>query len=368
MSKKVLSLLGLIIVVFLWGIAPVISKYLFDNNFYSPALLVAVRGLLSCVAMFFIILFTGGFKEISKSFWVCIPIGLVVSGCFILTIALNSSLVNVIRGLATMLLLVCFLLLLGKNKTEIKKSYWICIPAGLILGAAYLFQFIGLETTTPAKNTFLESLSCVAVPICMFILVREKPSFASIAAALACVFGSFVLCGQGWDFTAMFIAPTLGDILSSIGGIFFGIDIAFTKVFAKNRNSWLYVFFQLLILTIMSFAYALPFEHNLYFSCKWTHLLILLFIGIVCTAICWVLRTICIKSVSAVTCSVLMPMSAVIATITSIIFRMESFSWNVIVGGIIITLSIILSGVYDAKVEKKQKEKELSNNESNQSI
>ena len=280
-KKKLLSIIGLIIVVVLWGIAPVISKYLFNHNYYSPALLVGTRGLLSCVAMLVFILVTHGFKEVNK-------------------------------------------------------SYWICIPAGFILGIAYLLQFIGLETTTPAKNTFLESLSCIAVPICMFILVREKPSLANVLAVIGVIIGSFVLCGNGLDFSSMFTSPTIGDILSSIGGIFFGIDIAFTKVFAKNKNAWVFVFFQLIVLTIMSFAYALPFEKNLAMSWKFTHILILLVLGVLCTAVCWVLRTISIRNVSAVTCAVLMPMSAVIAALTSMIFRVEEFSWNVIVGGLII--------------------------------
>ena len=297
-KKKILSLIGLIIVVILWGIAPVVSKYLFDNHYYSPALLVATRGLLSCFAMFFFILFTGGFKEINK-------------------------------------------------------TYLICIPAGVFLGCAYLFQFIGLDSTTPAKNTFLESMSCIAVPITMFILIREKPTVPSILAALACLAGSFILCGNGWDFTAMFKAPTIGDLLSCIGGIFFGIDIAFTKVFAKGKDSMVYVFFQLLILTAMSFAYAIPFEKGLAFSWQFTDLIQVVFLGVVCTALCWVLRTSCIKNVSAVTCAVLMPMSAVVATLTSIVCHMESFSWNVIVGGLIITLAIIISGVFDAKQERK---------------
>ena len=298
-KKKVISLLMLILVVFLWGITPIISKYLLDNDFYSPALLVAVRGLVSCLVMLVLILITKGFKDANK-------------------------------------------------------SYWICIPAGVILGLAYLFQFIGLDTTTPAKNTFLESLSCIAVPICMLIFIREKPTIASIFAAIFCVVGSFILCGKGWDFSAMFTSPTVGDILSAIGGIFFGFDIAFTKVFAKGKNPWVYVFFQLVILTVMSFAYALPFEKNLAFSWHYLNILIVLFLGIVCTALCWVMRTISIKNVSAVTCAVLMPMSAVIATFVSIILRMEEFSWNVVIGGLVITLAIVLSGVYEALQEKKQ--------------
>ena len=302
-KTKILSFTGLLLVVLLWGIAPVVSKYLFDNNFYSPALLVAVRGLLAVIAMFFFILFTGGFKDFSK-------------------------------------------------------KYWIALPAGIILGAAYLFQFIGLESTTPAKNTFLETLSCIAVPICMFIFVREKPTWMTLVSIVIVLIGAFILCGNGWDFTAMFTAPTTGDILSAIAGIFFGIDIAVTKVFAKDKNAWLFVFIQLIVLTIMSFIYALPFEKNLAFSWDWKNLLILVFLGVGCTAICWVLRTICIKNVSAVTCSVLMPMSAVIATFTSVICRVEEFSWNTVVGGVIITFAIIISGLYEAKVIDKEKNEE----------
>lgn len=304
-KKRVLSLIGLIVVVILWGIAPVVSKYLFDNSFYSPALLVAVRGLLSCIAMLVFILITKGFEDVNK-------------------------------------------------------TYLICIPAGIFLGLAYLFQFIGLDSTTPAKNTFLESISCITVPVCLFIMVREKPTIPSIIAAVCCLIGSFVLCGKGFDFTEMFTSPTIGDILSAIGGIFFGVDIAFTKVFAKNKNPFVYVFFQLIILTIMSFAYALPFERPLFFSWAFPNIMILIFLGVICTAVCWVLRTICIKNVSAVTCAVLMPMAAVIATITSILCRTEEFSWNVVVGGLIITLAIVISGIFDARAENKAKLKEAN--------
>lgn len=307
-KKNIISFLGLFLVVILWGLAPIMGKYLFDRDYISPALLVAVRGLLSIVAMLVVILVTKGFKALDK-------------------------------------------------------SYWICIPAGIILGCAYLFQFIGLDSTTPAKNTFLESLSCIAVPLCLFILTREKPNVISIVAAFACLIGSFVLCGNGFDFSGFFTTPTIGDVLSAIGGIFFGIDIAFTKVFAKGKNTWVYVFFQLIILTIMSFIYAFTLEKGLTMSWELVPILTYIVMGVVCTAVCWVLRTKCIENVSAVTCAVLMPMSAVIATIISVICQMEEFSWNVVIGGIIITLSIILSGIYDAKLEQKHKKEALEQNE-----
>ena len=303
----------MVLCVLLWGLAPLAGKYLFDEGAFSPALLIALRGVISVVLMGLFLLFTGRFRKLNK-------------------------------------------------------SYWICLPAGLILGAAYLFQFIGLESTALSKNTFLESFSVIAVPLSIWILTRKRPGFASAVASLLCLGGAFVLCGNGMDFSALFTTPTLGEGFSAIGGLLFGVNIAFTKVFVKDKDPFLYVFIQLLVMSVISFAYALPFEKGLSYSLEFRHIMVLLFLAVICTVGCWILRTVSIKRVSAVTCAVLNPMSAVIATILSISLSFEPFSWNVIVGGAIILLAVFLSGIYDAIEEKRHAHKEvpLSIDESSQ--
>ena len=121
-------------------------------------------------------------------------------------------------------------------------------------------------------------------------------------------------------------------------------------------------------MSVISFAYALPFEKGLSYSLEFRHIMVLLFLAVICTVGCWILRTVSIKRVSAVTCAVLNPMSAVIATILSISLSFEPFSWNVIVGGAIILLAVFLSGIYDAIEEKRHAHKEvpLSIDESSQ--
>ena len=123
-------------------------------------------------------------------------------------------------------------------------------------------------------------------------------------------------------------------------------------MFCKDKDPLLYVFFQLVILTVVAAGYSFIFEANVFkefaFSFDILNILQVIFLGVVCTALCWVMRTISIKNVSAVTCAVLMPMAAVVATLTSIIFKMEQFSWNVVIGGLVITLAIVISGVWDA--------------------
>ena len=301
-KKRVISFIALVIVVILWGVVPVIGKYLFNNSFYSPALLIAVRGLIATITMVLFILITKQYKVLNK-------------------------------------------------------SYLICIPAGLILGAAYLFQFIGLETTTTSKNTFLESFSVIATPITLLIIIKEKPSVATIISCILCLVGAFFLCGDGWDFSSLFKAPTKGDIYSAIGGALFGVNIAFTQVFAKNKNPFVYVSIQMGILTIMSFIYSLAFERPLLFSWDIKNIFIVLFLAIICTAGCWIVRTNSVKNINATTIAVMNPMSAVIATSIAIIIGQENFNFNLLVGALIIIASILISSFAQIKKDKLEEER-----------
>ena len=232
---KPIAFITLLIVVALWGVAPVISKSIFDGALYSPGILIALRGLFSIIAMAIII--NKGFKKVNK-------------------------------------------------------SYLICIPAGIILAAAYIFQFVGLKYTVPSKNAFLENISCITIPIFMFIFIREKPTWYSIVSAVVCVIGSLFLVGNGFDFLSFFKSGDIrGDGLSAIGGLFFGLDIAFTKVFCKDKDPLLYVFFQLVVLTVVATGYSLIFETFVFeefaISFEILDLLQVIFLGVVCTALCW---------------------------------------------------------------------------------
>lgn len=295
-KKKLVSFITLVVIVILWGITPVIGKYLFNNSFDSPALLIAVRGLIATFVMAFFVIITKQYKVIDK-------------------------------------------------------SYLICIPAGIILGSAYLFQFIGLETTTTSKNTFLESFSVIATPITLLIMIKEKPSLWTIISCILCLTGAFILCGDGWDFSELFKTPSLGDIFSSIAGALFGVNIAFTQVFAKKKNPFVYVTIQMSILTVISFIYSLIFERPLLFSWDYRNILLVLFLALFCTAFCWIGRTYAVENISATTIAVMNPMSAVIATSIAIIIGQESFNFNLLVGAIIIVISILISSFAQIKKE-----------------
>ena len=67
------------------------------------------------------------------------------------------------------------------------------------------------------------------------------------------------------------------------------------------------------------------------------------------------------KTIDAVTVSVLVPLSAVVASVLSIAFKMEEFTWNLLIGGLIILLSIAVSAIFDYR--KGCKSTAIDNNE-----
>ena len=312
---RIISFLVLVAVVALWGVAPVVSKTAFDS--FSPGMLIALRGVLAIITMAIII---------------------------------------------------------NKNFKKINKSYLICIPAGVFLAAAYIFQFVGLKYTVPSKNTFLENISCITIPLFMFIFVREKPTWYSVVSALVCVVGSLLLVGNGFNFTTFFNSGSLlGDGLSAVGGLFFGLDIAFTKVYCKDKDPLIYVFLQICVMTVISFIYAFVFEgqvfHTLTYSFDIRSVLMVVFLGVICTAVCWVSRAWAMRYVDAMTVSLLVPLSAVVASILSIAYMIEEFTLNLLVGGLVILISIAISAIFDYRrgCKADRNEEVIESNEPNQS-
>jgi drug/metabolite transporter (DMT)-like permease len=80
-KTKTIAFITLLIVVTLWGIAPVISKTIFESDVYSPGILIAMRGLFSIIAMAIVI--NKGFKKVNKSYLICIPAGIILAAAYI---------------------------------------------------------------------------------------------------------------------------------------------------------------------------------------------------------------------------------------------------------------------------------------------
>ncbi len=294
-KQKTIWFLALLLVVLLWGLSPINANFLLANYFAAP---------------------------------------------------FYSTAVGIIAFTSLLLINIKKLKLLNKN------YFKLAIPTGIILGLAELVQKIGLPLTTPAKYAFLEQLSVVVVPILMFIFTKEKPTIFKILGAILCLAGSFILSGV--NFSSGEIAFGLGELLCSLAGVMFGVNIAMTGAFSKKLDSALYVMIQMGVYIFVGIGYALisslpvfggSFETSFYF--KLTPLSVTLLVGatLLCSTLCWILRTNCMKYIDATIIAIVTPCSAVVTGVVSVFLGTDSFSSSLLIGGLVAIFAVIISGL-----------------------
>ena len=276
----------------------------------------------------------------------------------------SASLYNAALGLvaAIALMVICA----PKLKTLHKGYFLLAVPTGAFNAIASLLQKIGLKYTTETQYAFLENLSCIVVPFLLFFFIKKKPSITTICACILCLVGSFVLnCSKdGLSFG-------IGEILCALAGLCYGVNIAATGVFAKKMNAGLYVMIQMWVQAILSFAIAFclryitingaPIEPT-FFSWEAKHIWALIALALGSSTLCWLIRTSVMKYINPSAVAVIMPCSAVVTSVLSVIWGKGSLTLPLVLGASIGFIAAVLSGVADV-LDARQKPKEIQEKE-----
>jgi drug/metabolite transporter (DMT)-like permease len=69
------------------------------------------------------------------------------------------------------------------------------LAAGIVLGAGYAFQTIGLQYTTPSVSAFITYLCVVFVPLLSTLVFRKPPHLLTVAGVVIAVVGLVLLTG-----------------------------------------------------------------------------------------------------------------------------------------------------------------------------
>ncbi len=246
--------------------------------------------------------------------------------------------------------LVCVLtmLLISIKKLKLlnKEYFKVALTTGLFYAAACVMQQVGLEKTTPARYAFLENLSCLVVPFLVWLLTKKRPRVLEFVGAGLCLISAFILSGVG--FGGNF---GVGELLCGLAGIFYGVNIAGTGIKAKKLDGGLYLLVQFTAQWLVSTVYALCFE-DIRFSFAPQNLGLTIGITLVSSVLGWSLRTLCLKHLSPTLVAVIMPFSAVVTSLLSVLVGQDSLSSELIIGGVVGLAAALIA---DFQPKKKQK-------------
>lgn len=235
-------------------------------------------------------------------------------------------------GAAILMLIACLPRLKKLDKRYVTGG---CLM-GLCLAAAYIVQTYGLVYTTPGKNAFLTTTYCILVPFLYWAISGKKPDKYNIIAALVCLVGVGFVC-LGND-----LSINIGDMLTILCGLFYGLHIIVTSRTAENRDPVLITMLQFATAAVVCFIGAVLFEpapHDVG-SGTWLSIAYMTFI---CTGLCYILQTVGQKYTPPSQTAVILTLESVFGSAISVILGVESLTFNIALGFFLIFIAIITS-------------------------
>lgn len=260
---------------------------------------------------------------------------------------------------------VALFIIFHKTLLQINKK---TVVKGLILGvvffAAITFLNKGLETTTISKNAFITITQVLFVPLILRIAFKVKISKDLVYGLMIMIIGFFILIFKVDLFNISHSLVSLkeqshfviGDLYTLISGFLFALQIVLSGFFVKRENPINLSTIQLFSAGIFSLIACFILKENILsieISDLKSALPSLVLLGL-SGAFAYAGQIVFQKDVGASKVSIFLSVESLFATILSIIAGVEIFSSALIIGGIIITLGIIIAETGFGFLSKKK--------------
>ena len=213
------------------------------------------------------------------------------------------------------------------------------VGIGIALFLAYAFQTIGCKYTTAGKNAFLTTFYVILVPFINWALVKNKPDFYSLLAAVLSITGIGLLSLRG-DLTM-----NIGDVLTLICGFCYALQIVFIARYSQNDDPVMLAVLQIIVSAVLSWIAAPLFEGPFPLAAvKDTGVIgSMLYLGLLSTMVAFLLQNVCQKYTPPSTASILMSFEAVFGMLFSVIFLREPLSLRGFIGCLLMFAAVIVS-------------------------
>jgi len=212
--------------------------------------------------------------------------------------------------LATVIMLVIF----HKNLKKMSKEV---LLHGGVIGAfmfgGMAFQVIGLYTTSASNSGFITGLNVVIVPIIAAVLLKKRPDRSSIIGIVTAFVGLFFLAGGlRFDFN-------YGDFLTFLCAVCWAFQIIFIDKFTQTEDASLLAIISVGFIGVVSTGIWLTADVGKPVEMNTTVLLILLFTGILGTALAFGGQTIAQKYTTPTNTALILTVEPVFAAIFAMI-------------------------------------------------
>ena len=222
------------------------------------------------------------------------------------------------------------------------------IVLALTIGAGYIFQTIGLLTTTSSKSAFLTSTAVIWTPVLSIALGRDKLTPQLAIAVLAAVAGVFLMTHP---FAEQGIV--IGDILTIGCAFAFAIYIVWIERavpnasrFTKNeQEATMMVTSSQVVLATLIFAVFMPLLEVPRFAPTGSLISVTLYTAIAATVLTAALQARFQPYISPSSAAVIYMLEPVTAVLIAALFLKERMATDDVLGSVLIVLGVIIAQV-----------------------
>ena len=212
---------------------------------------------------------------------------------------------------------------------------------GIINGAAYLLQYIGMVNTLAFASSLFVNLSVVWVALLSPIAIKEPLGGKKVAGVLLSLVG-VVLMTTNLDFESFGTVDVIGNLLVISAGILWAIFIIYNKPLVEETNNLIQSMTWILFFTLIPLLPIATFSMETVFALSWTAWITIIYTAILCWVVPYYFWLKGLKNISPVTSSIVLLTEIIVAVAVSTIFLGEILTVVSGIGAVFIIIAILL--------------------------
>ncbi len=237
-------------------------------------------------------------------------------------------------------------------KTIDKRTLFHGIVAGLLLFFAFYVQIIGQRRTTISNAAFLTATNVVMVPFVVWVFSKKRPTLKFFILPILTFIGVIILTikpGESFSFNN-------GDILVLSCAVLYAIHISYLGVVAKDLDAKILTLLQLATCGVVAaMVFFISDFSTTSLSVFTKGFLPAVYLGLFSTCFCYFFQTKAQQIVPPSKVGIILCTEGLFGTIFSIVLGLEPLTITVVIGGLIIISSVMLSEVDFSFLKRKSK-------------
>ncbi|NHI90765.1 MAG: DMT family transporter [Candidatus Thorarchaeota archaeon] len=235
---------------------------------------------------------------------------------------------------------------------DVKNNWKILLVAGLSGPfISQILQYVGLNLTTASDALLLMNLTPIFAVMLASPILSEKITFEKVLGlTLATVGAILIVANTTPEFTAVGIWRLVGDLVVIVSTVFFAINGIAGKIAMKSVDAISTTFYSTLFVVPFIWISAILLDNVMVlFTMSLQAWIIVLWVGIVNTAIAFILYYESMKNIEASLVQIMLNLIAVWGVLMSVFVLDETVTYLQILGGAVTIVGVVIAQLAQAR-------------------